>query len=230
MTDALTTFAPDALYIRGRNIRDMIESMTFIGGILWMLDESKSEPHIERMLNALLVAWIDHGEEPPSTQNVRNVATVAQSFPMACIAGLATFGGIHVPIDQAARFLVTMEHLAGASVAQLEFIQSTLKRGKIPGLGHPVHAMDPRVGPLLAAAAECADGLSHCQALHDAERILSSLVHGEGPRANLAGVTAAIWLDLGFSVDTVGLIPVLGRTVGWAAHYAQQRSFPPFST
>jgi len=222
---SLTEFAPDKLEIRGVPIDAMIHSMSFVESLIFTLTGHNPAPTVVSMLNALLVAWVDHGSEPPSTQNVRNVAAVRLGFAQACIAGLATFGGSHVPIEQAARFLQELAKRKGG-----EQISLCRQFAKVPGLGHPVHAQDPRVSPLMKLATHNLESFVHIQALHDAEEIIETVFEKDpAPRANLAGITAAIWLDLGFELDCVGLIPVLGRTVGWAAHFADQRSLPVFA-
>jgi citrate synthase len=225
VNEQIADFAVNELHVRGLSIKAMIETMSFIDCLIWVLVGQASDEHTTAMLNGLLVAWCDHGQEPPSTQNVRNVASVKASFPAACIAGLATFGGSHAPIERAADFLQEMEIRSESEATQLELVR---KAGRIPGFGHPVHSRDPRVGPLLALAAANIDNLRHLQALHDAEKILATIYPDKDLHANLAGVTAAIWLDLGFEIEAVSLIPVLGRMVGWAAHYTDQRNLPAF--
>jgi citrate synthase len=222
----LTEFSLNRIQVRGGDIRAMIQSMTFVDAVIWMLEGQHSDLDTAKMINGLLVAWIDHGKEPPSTKNVRNAASVEVDFASATIAGLATFGGKHVPIRDAAIMLKEVEVRSEQPLSQVDYLRSL---GIVPGFGHPVHSCDPRVAPLLKLAADHVANLRYCQALHDAESILAAiLTTDDPPKPNLAGVTAAIWLDLGFDLDTVELIPIIGRTVGWAAHYAEQRSQPPF--
>lgn len=224
----IAEFERDSLQIRGVPIGMLIENMTFVDSILFTLTGHNPDPCVSSMLNGVLVAWVDHGENPPSTQNVRNVASSRGSFAAACMAGIATFGGAHVPIEQAALFLAEMEIRSEDEESQADIMR---KWKRIPGLGHPVHDRDPRVGPLLKLAAHNLTDLRHLSALHRAERLLAKLLPGEDspPVANLAGVTAAIWLDLGFAITCVGLLPIIGRAVGWSAHYAEQRSLPAFA-
>jgi citrate synthase len=229
MIPPIAHFSINKLEIRGRDIADLIARETFLGTLVLTLTGEKAQTAHLRMLDCMLIAWADHGENPPSTQNVRNVASVGQGFQNAVIAGLATFGGTHEPIEQAGKFLQQL--VLRDAGEKRSFIKSFTR---VPGYGHPVHIIDPRCAPLLQIAARSLPAFLHTQALRDGERILNegraSESDGRSPLlANLAGVTAALWLDLGFSLETIGLVPVLGRIVGWAAHYAEQRQAPAFS-
>lgn len=226
----IAQFSVNQLSIRGVPIEELIAGRSFLE-VLW-LTLRQEEPTSEQLslVDSMLIAWVDHGENPPSCQNVRNVASVKQCFAMATIAGLATFGSAHVPIEQSAYFLKQMVCFAGDEAAQMEFVKSW---PRVPGFGHPVHTVDPRVRPLLICAGRVFTYCPHIQALHDAESCLHRRLNESDSvipvHPNLAGITAAIWLDLGFEIDTVGLIPIMGRLVGWAAHYAEQRELPAFS-
>lgn len=228
MTQPLSEFSPNELTVRGVPIDQLISGHTFLASLVFMLTEQELDNDTARMLDALLVAWIDHGANPPSTQNVRNVAAARQGFPIAAIAGLATFGGAHVPIEACARFLIEMELRSRDPTGQMEMIR---KMSRVPGYGHPVHETDPRVPPLCKLAAHHVSNLRYMQALHDGEKILETLLPHVPlpPKVNLAGVTAALWLDMGFDAETVSLIPCIGRMVGWAAHYSDQLSLEPFA-
>lgn len=221
----IAQFTVNELSIRGEPIAELILERSFLEVLVMTLGQGTQTGPAHALIDAMLIAWVDHGENPPSCQNVRNVASVKQCFAMAAIAGLATFGGAHVPIEQSAYFLKQMACFAGDKLSQAEFIRTW---PRVPGFGHPVHTGDPRVPPLLTVAARMLDHFPHIQALKDAEACLEDMGTVE-LHPNLAGVTAAIWLDLGFEIDTVGLVPIMGRLVGWAAHYAEQRALPAFS-
>lgn len=231
MTPPLSNFTVNSLSIRGMPIEKLIEGVSFLEAIVFMLEGQELDPKTAAVMNALLVAWVDHGKEPPSTQNVLNVASVKGSFAMAAIGGLATFGGAHCPIEDCAQFLMEMGIRQDCPEAQYQLI---IAMRRVPGFGHPVHTVDPRVRPLLKVAARNMDSFHYVTALRNAELMLTRKLNESGESVmpvhpNLAGVTAALWMDLGFDMDTVGLIPLLGRSVGWAAHYALQRAQPSFA-
>lgn len=215
-TQPIATAKPDSLSIRGVPIETLIYDWDFFGAIAlligkeeWM-DEGKG-----RMLNALLVAWVDHGELPPSTQNVRNAASVGVPFLQAAMAGFACFGFDHGPIEKAADFLKDKWFHAHWYIDSGRII---------PGFGHPLHKNDPRVSALRSVAVDTGVAGEHFNRLLDVERVFDG--RGKNVHPNLAGISAALWLDMGFSVETVGLLPLLGRSIGFAAHYEEQARNP----
>jgi len=226
----LCDFTVNTLNIRGMPIEKLIDGSSFLGTLVFMLEGQDIDDGTAAVLNAMLVAWVDHGANPPSTANVRNVASVRGSFAMGAMAALATFGADHVPIEECGKFLREMTIRRHSEHDQYVFV--CLHR-RVPGFGHPVHTEDPRVRPLLKVAARHMNTFIHVEALRNAEKCLARKLNESDSvmpvKPNLAGVTAALWLDLGFDLDTVGLVPLIGRSVGWAAHYSEQRSLPAFS-
>lgn len=164
-----------------------------------------------RIINALLVAWTDFGLRPPSTQATRNAASCGVGLPQALSAGLLCFGDTHAPIQAAAEHL-----LKCAGVEEPELIP-----GRVPGLGHPVLEVDPRVQPLF-------DLLPNGVSLH--VNLIKNLGEWNDQPVNLAGATAALWLDMGFGADTAAFCAIIGRSLGLTMHYADQRqNFAPLT-
>lgn len=213
-------FSDGEILVRGVPIDTMIRSLSYVESLVLTLTDKEpdsSDLRVE-MINAILVAWVDHGLPPPSTQNCINAASVGCSLVHSTAAALMTFGCDHAPVEAAAHFLSAMVEESGDA----RRMEDLIKVWRIvPGLGHPVHGSDPRVLPLANMAAEFEFCQNHFYALSWAEKHL----HGK-VRPNLAGITAAIWLDMGFSVETVALVPMAGRLVGLAAHYEAQRKNP----
>lgn len=213
------------LMVRGILIQDAIERLTFIEMLILMLTgriPASLDPRVQ-MLNALLVAWSDHGEPPPSTQACRLAASCGVSFSQAAIAAFACFGAQHAPLEAAAKYLQGLVVRENNPDVMRKFVRVT---GKIPGFGHPLHVADPRVGPLLRLAVILELNGRHVQAAKTTETMLAGF--GKEVVVNLAGVTAALWLDMGFSAETVGVIGVVGRSIGLVAHYAEQKTQPAF--
>lgn len=217
----IAEFGVNALSYRGMPIAELIRGHSYSDVVFLLIQERMPTPEEEQMFEALLIAWMDHGEPPPSTQNVRNAASVGVDLIPAVCSGLMCFGADHGPVTLAAH---TIENTAVFGVKGLgEMLEQDYK---IPGFGHPVHSSDPRVSALLAEYSRLrmnGDG-KHVGILHDIQRLLHS--YGKEVRPNLAGVSAAIWLDLGFTPDTAGVLALAGRSIGMAAHYAEQRSNP----
>lgn len=213
----------NSLSLRGVPIGIAIHKFSYAELMLLMLTGEQLTDTAEfaskvKMVNAILVAWADHGDKPPSTQCARLAASCGVTFVQAASAAFACFGEAHGPVEAAAYFI---EDFASQDREQrAAFVEKYLSFGrKLPGYGHPLHTMDPRIGPLLGIAIRAGIDGRHVQAAHDVEKLLSG--HRKEIGVNLAGITAALWLDMGLPASAVGLIAVAGRAVGLAAHYSE---------
>lgn len=208
-------FASDEIFYRGHAVESLIGNTTFIETILLLLTGVMPEPHDlrGRMIDALLVAWADHGEPPPSTQAVRLAASVGTPFIQSAVSALSMFGWDHAPVDAAIKLLAECTK----EPDQIEIPKERIKRGeKIPGFGHPVHSKDPRAERLLDLSRTLGFGGNATECLFLIEGEIAHPVS-----ANLAGATAAIWLDMGFRPESVGVIALAGRAIGLAAHHSE---------
>jgi len=210
-------FKDGLILYRGKDSRKLIGARTFAEMLVFMLSGETAEDVDPRcqMVDALLAAWIDHGEPPPSTQAVRAAASVGAPFIQSAISGFSMFGWDHAPVDNAAELLNSC-HSVGDVIPMEDMLRAGLK---IPGFGHPVHRNDPRAVRLLELAQRLGLSQQCCYLLGQMERSLISA--GKPVSPNLAGVTAAIWLDMGFRRESVGVIALAGRAVGMAAHHSE---------
>lgn len=213
-THPIATSSRNELSYRGVPVEAAIRDLSFSQLILLMLlgDVDKRNDPRSLMIDSLLVAWADHGELPPSTQCTRLAASCGVTFIQAASAGFACWGEAHGPVEAAVQFLSEYEK------SGKEIVFETLNLGrKIPGFGHPLHTLDPRIGPLLQLAVSLDVAKKYVQFAHDLEKTLRELKLDVS--VNLAGITAALWLDMGLPVRAIGLVALAGRAVGLAAHY-----------
>lgn len=210
-------FKDGLILYRGKDSQKLIGARSFSEMLVFMLSGDTAEDVDPRcqMVDALLAAWMDHGEPPPSTQAVRAAASVGAPFIQSAISGFSMFGWDHAPVDNAAELLLACQIAGDVNLAR----SLLLSGAKIPGFGHPVHRNDPRASRLLELAKLLAVHLDCCRILGDIELSLAAAKKPVSP--NLAGVTSAIWLDMGFRRESVGLIALAGRAVGLAAHHSE---------
>lgn len=210
-------FTENEIEYRGYDVSQLLGQHMFSEMIVLLLTGQMPKDFDRRpdMIEALLVAWVDHGAPPPSTQAVRLAASVGTPFMPAAMSGFLMFGWDHAPIDAACALLEACVASNGADPA----IQALLDGYKLPGFGHPVHTVDPRSGKLLQLAVDFEIHSHACQMIGCIESILAA--SNRKVCANLAGVTAAIWIDMGFNRESVGLIALAGRAVGMAAHHSE---------
>src|SRR5258707_13706966 len=92
---SLTEIEPNKILIRGYPLDEMMGRLSFADAVYLLLMGELPTPAIGRMLNAVLVATLDHGVAPPSTLATRNVATSGAPLKDCVAAGILSFGPHH---------------------------------------------------------------------------------------------------------------------------------------
>ena len=188
----------------------------------------------ERMLQALVVACIDHGVTPPSTQVCRLAASARVPYEVALAQSVGGISDVHGGASgRAAEFFIRYskkQKETGMDPSDVleGLMAETLSVGKrVPGLGHRIHTVDPRCDVLWSVAEETGVAGQCVQALKSAPSIFSR-VRGVSLPINVDGVIGTIVADMGFSPIVATLVFVLGRVAGISAHYFEEvREFPP---
>ncbi len=233
----LTLIEPNRILIRGYPLDEMMGRVSFGEAIHLLLTGELPTPSIGRLVEAMLVSFIDHGATPPSTLAARNAATTGASLRGAVAAGVLGFGRHHGGDILACRALLE-EGLArvrsGSSVAEaaVALTARLIATDEIPppGFGHRYHTRDPRATRLLQLAHEL-------EVDHDYSQLIRALEHAFGRHAALAdrslpvnvdGAIAAICGDLGLSPEVSDALLIISRVPGLAAHaLEEQRREPP---
>ena len=81
----LTSIEPNKILVRGYPLDEIMGRLTFGETIYLLLMGECPTPGIGRLMEAMLVSFIDHGATPPSTLAARNTATTGASL-RACVA------------------------------------------------------------------------------------------------------------------------------------------------
>ena len=74
---ALTSIEPNKILLRGYPLDEVMGRLTFGEAIYLLFMGEVPSPGIGRLMEAILVSFIDHGATPPSTLAARNIATTA---------------------------------------------------------------------------------------------------------------------------------------------------------
>ena len=72
---ALTKIEPNMILMRGYPLDEIMGRLTFGESIYLLLMGEVPSPGIGKLMEAILVSFIDHGVTPPSTLAARNTAT-----------------------------------------------------------------------------------------------------------------------------------------------------------
>lgn len=181
-----------------------------------------------RLLDAILVGVADHGPGAPSCAAARLAASGnRQSVSAAIAAGVLAIGDEHggagalcMDLIAASVAAARRESLPLSEAANRTVDQAKQARTRLPGLGHRVHTIDPRVKVLFdMARAEglAGDGIAFVEALEAAARDRIKPLP-----INIDGALAAVLHDIGFDSTAGKFIFIIGRVAGITAEVAEE--------
>src|SRR4051794_19687079 len=176
----LTHIEPNKILLRGYALDEIMGRLTFGESIYLLFMGEMPSPGVGRLMEAMLVSFIDHGATPPSTLATRNAATTGASLRGSVAAGILGFGRHHGGDILACRQLLD-DGLAivrsGKSVAQAahDLVNHMVDKGELPppGFGHRYHTKDPRTVRLLQMAHELEVDNDYTQLIRAIEHALS---------------------------------------------------------
>jgi citrate synthase len=222
---AVTSIAPNEIRVRGYRLDELMGRVSFGEAVYLVLRGELPRPAVGRLMEAMLVASIDHGVTPPSTLSARNAATTGAPLN-ACIAAGALAvnrhhgGAVEDCMRLLARGATRVESGESAAAAGVLIADEKAAGRRLPGFGHRVHTDDPRSHRLLTLAREAGAAGPH---LAMAEAIAAALAASGKPLPlNVDGAIAAVLADLGFAAELANGFFILARTAGWMAHVAEE--------
>jgi citrate synthase len=183
-----------------------------------------------KLLEAALVAGVDHGPHAPSIAISRMAVTCGLSLNGAMASAINVLDDVHGGAGQQCMELYQAIHKAQddgvQDAVQVELARFIAERGRIvPGFGHRFHPVDPRSGRLLAlvdeARAKSAVSGRYAGIGRDVEAALQRL-KGRHLPMNIDGATAVIFCELGFAPPLGRGLFILSRSVGILAHAWEQ--------
>ncbi len=225
---------PGQIRFRGHPIEELIGTVSFAQMIWLMLRDNLPSEAQAKLLEAALVAAVDHGPQAPSIAVARMGVTCGQSLNGAMASAVNTLDNVHGGAgEQAVELYLRIEarqqagEVLDAAVAGELDEFTPENRGKfVPGFGHRFHKpTDPRTPGLLALVNRAArEGAVSGAYSAIARAIEAELARRKGTALamNIDGVTAVIFAELGFEPPLARGIFCLSRSVGILAHAWEQ--------
>jgi citrate synthase len=223
----ITRIRPGEILLRGYPVEQLIGNITFVDQIWLMLRGELPAPAQSRLLEAALVAAVDHGPQAPSIAAARMAATCGVGLNNAVATGTNLLGDIHGGAGQQCMEVLAevrrrAEDGGDLAAAAADLVAEYRARGEhVPGFGHRFHPRDPRRDPLLDLTAQAVDaGAVTGWALRAGQAVETALAAGrERPvPMNVDGATAIVYAELGFPPELGRGLFVLSRSVGILAH------------
>ncbi|TMC03117.1 MAG: citryl-CoA lyase [Chloroflexi bacterium] len=230
---AISDIQPGRIVIRGERIEHLVESMSYAGVVGLMVGNLRLSNPQARLLEAALIAGVDHGARAPSIAAARMAATCGVPLNCAVATGINLLGDDHggageqcmeLLYEAAARSAVDATSLA--SVATTLIAERLRSDEKIPGFGHQLHKdEDPRRSPMLRlidgaiAAGEIKGSFARAGL---ALEVALAQAKGRTLGLNVDGVTAIVYCELGLPPAAAKGLFCLSRGVGIVAHALEE--------
>lgn len=218
--------------IRGRRLTDLVGKLSFAEMMFLLMKGEMPEKGQAKVLDALLVASMEHGISPPAMVS-RCFASYGTPIQVAIGGGVLSFGeimggaGEQLAKKMQERVTALQKSVPNMDEKDLREVACRLideARGageKVAGFGIPLHKKDPRPPVLFQCAREEGVFGAYCHLMVLIEEELEKAVGRRIPM-NLDGAGAAIILDLGFPWQASRLFIIIPRTVSMAAHYLEE--------
>lgn len=226
---------PGMIRYRGYAVEELIGHISF-AEMVWLLTRGElPEPRAAKLLEAALVAAVDHGPQAPSIAVARMAMTCGVDINNAMASAINILGDVHGgAVEQCVAFYNAIasridgkRRKAGDLSPIRSAVEAEMKtlvdRGlsHVPGFGHRFHPTDPRAPRLLqlvdeAVKASAVSGLFAAIG-RTVETVLAETKRRRIPM-NIDGATGVIFAELGFPPPLCRGLFVLSRSVGALAH------------
>lgn len=207
--------------IRGYQLTDLISSLNFTQALFLVLKGELPTETEEKMINAILVASIDHGIGAPSTTAARISASVGNDLHTALAAGILSTGKFHGgAVEGAAKVFQNNIDSKNAK----EVVALFEEKGKrIPGFGHKLYEVDPRTEALIKLAKKVSFPTKFIDYALEIQKELENK-KGKKLPLNIDGIAAAVISEMGFPYQVANAFFLIPRVVGLSAHIAEEQS------
>ncbi|MEI2775963.1 MAG: citryl-CoA lyase [Tetrasphaera sp.] len=240
-TTEIIDIHPGKIAMRGYPIEQLIGTVTFPEMIWLMLKGELLAPGRSRLLEAALVAAVDHGPHAPSISISRMSVTCGLPVNGAMASAINVLDDVHGGAGQQCMTMLyeIAEELASpgeaGQISDAEIAAATAtvttrwrERGTkyFPGFGHRFHPLDPRAPRLLALVDEAAAAGAVDGRFARIGRAVEAEISAGRSRIipmNIDAATAVIYCELGLEPELGRGVFILSRSVGILSHAWEQK-------
>jgi len=214
---------PGEIDLRGYPVQELIGTVSFVDTIWLMLRGELPSRAQSALLEAALVASVDHGPQAPSIAIARMAVTCGARINGAMASAINVLDDIHGgPGQQCMELYFEIDAEAERTGDLDDAVRLVLQRYRD---GHRFHPLDPRTPRLLSLVdAAAADGSVDGRFAAIGRAVEDAISEGKPKRVpmNIDGVTAVIYCELGFTPELGRGVFILSRSVGILAHANEQ--------
>lgn len=224
----------DRVILRGKDLcGEIIGHLTFSQMTGLMLTGKTPNEQQARMIDALLVALVEHGMTSSAIAARLIYHAAPESLQGAVAAAILSAGGRHLgTADLCAKMLqeaLNPEARQGKSIEQLaDEIVAKYRATKtnIAGIGHQTHTGgDPRADRLFEVARETGVYGDACELIQVISKKASAQV-GRNLPVNVTGAMGSIATEMGLDWHLAKSFAIIGRALGALAHLADEIQNP----
>lgn len=223
---SITDIGPGKIRVKGYDIADIMEKMSYAEAVYLILKGERPSEAEAALMNAILVASIDHGASPPSVLATRTVMSGGNSLNAAVAGGVLVIGDSHGgAIEQSAKIMQEWAAKDGDVTTLASQLVDWMKEEKMrmPGFGHRLHKTDPRTGKLFAIAEQHDFSGRHIELCKAIEAALEQKSGRKLP-INVDGAIAAVTSDMGFDWRLGKGFFIISRVPGLIAHAYEEQT------
>ena len=235
IAEVVSTETEEEILVRGRKLSELTGSISFAEMIYLMFAGDLPTKPQARVLDALLVASVEHGIAPPSMV-ARCFASYGTTIQSAVAGGIMAFGDRMGGLgEQLAKLMSTRLRAIAEDPAEIPedrlrveacaiVAEAHAKGERVPGYGIPLHGMDPRAPKVTGIAKEEGTFGPFGRLGELIEEELAARRGGRTVPMNLDGVGAVVVLDLGLDWRTTRMFLLTPRSVSMGAHYLEEQA------
>jgi citryl-CoA lyase len=231
---SLSATAADTVSLRGYELAELVGTVPFPAVVHLLYTGELPDPPTARLIDAVMVASIDHGAGAPSALAARTAISGGATLQAGAAAGLLTLGEHHGAAVESSMQAIAAVVDAGATTGRspsdaAERLVATWRADgrRVPGFGHRQHrTRDPRVDRLFGLAREVGVAGDHLAAATAIEAALARAV-GRPVPLNIDGAMAALLGEVGFPSALGNALFIASRLAGILAHANEERQTMP---
>lgn len=223
----------NGIQIRGYDLAQLIGNIPFPSVLYLLYTGELPSPGASKLLDALMVASIDHGPGAPSTLAARTAASGGATLGAAAAAGLLTMGKYHGAAVQDAMEAIQQVVESAQREGDLKraadiVVADWRKMGRrLAGFGHRQHKrIDPRVDRLFEIARQVNVRGDHLQAARAIEGALKKSAGKDLP-INIDGAMATILGEISFPATLANALFMVSRLTGVMAQVNEEMTQMP---
>ncbi|MBC6958047.1 MAG: hypothetical protein DWB43_00680 [Lautropia sp.] len=224
-TTAISRAGQGRILVRGYPVEEVIERLNHTEVSYLVLCGELPDARQTAVFDLVLRCGVDQQFISAAVGAARFTASAFPDSPIPALAsGMLASGSVTGSPQEPAEMLI---EAVGWQLPQIEACARVLKiwgerRGRVPGLGHPLHkSAEPRAVTLRRLALELDGWREHGRMLDAVEAHLAA-TKGRRIPINLAGAIGAVLADLGFDPLVIGGLGALGYGIALLAHITEE--------